>query len=107
MFAPELNSMVTKNDVLKVLKKIVDPEIGINIVDLGFIYDVKTSKKSIDVKMTLTSPGCPIHQMFIKEVEDVLKNKFKTNVNVELVFDPPWTPDRISKDVRKKLGIKY
>jgi metal-sulfur cluster biosynthetic enzyme len=56
--------------------------------------------------MTLTSPTCPLHGIFTSEVEDTLKKKFKTRVNIDLVFDPPWTPNRISKDVRKKLGIK-
>jgi metal-sulfur cluster biosynthetic enzyme len=97
---------VKKEEVLRALRNIIDPEIGVNIVDLGFIYGVKSDKNGIDVKMTLTSPTCPLHGMFTSEVEDTLKKKFKTRVNIDLVFDPPWTPNRISKDVRKKLGIK-
>jgi metal-sulfur cluster biosynthetic enzyme len=98
---------VTKERVLEVLKNVIDPEIGINIVDLGFIYGVETERKKIHVRMTLTTPGCPMHSMFVHEVENALKAVFdKVEVKVELVFDPPWTPDRMSNEAKKKLGVK-
>lgn len=98
---------LTKDGVLKVLRNVMDPEIGMNIVDLGFIYGVDIKGKSVGVRMTLTNPGCPMHSMFTHEVEDALKMAFgDVKVRVELVFDPPWTPERMSKDARKKLGIK-
>ena len=98
---------VTKEKVLEVLKNVVDPEIGINIVDLGFIYEVNIKGDKIHVKMTLTTPGCPMHSMFVHEVENALKAAFEdVDVDVEVVFDPPWTPERMSKDARKKLGVK-
>ncbi|MBN2043091.1 MAG: metal-sulfur cluster assembly factor [Candidatus Aenigmarchaeota archaeon] len=97
--------MVTKEDILKVLKQITDPEIGINIVDMGFIYDLKITEKAITVKMTLTTPGCPMHSMFTAEVEGILKKMFGKKVIVELVFDPPWTPEKMSAEARKKLGF--
>ena len=98
---------VTKEKVLGVLKNVIDPEIGINIVDLGFIYGVDIKEKEIHIKMTLTTPGCPMHSMFVHEVENALKATFDDmDVEVEVVFDPPWTPERMSKDARKKLGVK-
>jgi metal-sulfur cluster biosynthetic enzyme len=98
---------VTKERVLEVLKNVIDPEIGINIVDLGFIYGVDIKGKKIHVNMTLTTPGCPMHSMFVHEVENALKAAFDgVDVEVEMVFDPPWTPERMSKDAKKKLGIK-
>jgi len=98
--------MVTKQDVIKVLRKVNDPEVSVNIVDLGFIYDVKISKTSVHIKMTLTNPLCPMHSFITKQVEqEVKKIKGIEKVEVELVFDPPWTPDKIDKKVREKLGI--
>ena len=96
-----------KERVLDVLKNVVDPEIGINIVDLGFIYDVDIKENKIHVKMTLTNPGCPMHSMFVHEVENALKSAFDgVEVEVELVFDPSWTPERMSENAKKKLGVK-
>ncbi|MCX6817551.1 MAG: metal-sulfur cluster assembly factor [Candidatus Aenigmarchaeota archaeon] len=100
-------SAITKESVLKVLKNVIDPEIGMDIVDLGFIYGVDVKGKDVHVRMTLTNPGCPMHSMFTHEVESALKMAFgDVKVNVELVFDPPWTPERMTQDARKKLGIK-
>jgi metal-sulfur cluster biosynthetic enzyme len=98
---------LTKDGVLKVLKNVLDPEIGLNIVDLGFIYGVDVKGNSVNVRMTLTNPGCPMHAMFTHEVEGALKTAFgDVKVNVELVFDPPWSQERMSRDARKKLGIE-
>ena len=98
---------LTQDEILRILRNVIDPEIGINIVDLGFIYGIDVDGNSVRVRMTLTNPGCPMHQMFIHEVEDALKATFDdVKVNVELVFDPPWSPERMSKDAKRKLGIK-
>jgi metal-sulfur cluster biosynthetic enzyme len=98
---------LTKEGVLAVLKNVIDPEIGLNIVDLGFIYGVDISGNDVRVRMTLTNPGCPMHSMFTHEVVGALETAFDdVRVSVELVFDPPWTPERMTKDARKKLGIK-
>ena len=102
-----LSMDVTKEKVIEVLRNVVDPEIGLNIVDLGFVYGVDVAEKKIHVRMTLTTPGCPMHAMFVHEVENALKSACEgKEVEVELVFDPPWTPERMSKDARKKLGIE-
>jgi len=98
--------MVTKQDVMKALRKCYDPEIGISIVDLGLIYDVKVDKDRVHVKMTLTTPGCPMHAFMVNDSREKVKSiKGVKDVEVELVWDPPWTPDRMSKEVRKKLGF--
>ena len=99
--------MVTKQDVMKVLKECYDPEIGISLVDLGLIYDVEVKGDKVHIKMTLTTPGCPMHMMMTEDVkEKVGKIKGVKEVNVELVWDPPWTPDRMSKEAKKMLGFK-
>jgi metal-sulfur cluster biosynthetic enzyme len=96
--------MVTKAEVLSTLKKCFDPEIPINIVDLGLIYDVKVDKGNVKIKMGLTSPGCPMQSHIIEDVKDkVSKIKGVKKVDVDLVFRP-WSPDRISKKAKKRLG---
>jgi len=98
--------MVSKEDVMKVLKECYDPEIGISIVDLGLVYDVKIDKDQVHIKMTLTTPGCPMSYSISQDVENKVKKiKGVKEVKVELVWDPPWNPDRMTKEVRKKLGL--
>jgi metal-sulfur cluster biosynthetic enzyme len=97
----------TKEKVMKVLRNVIDPEIGLEIVDLGFIYGVDIKGRNVKVRMTLTNPGCPVQSMFTRRVGEALKTAFgDVEVEVELVFDPPWTPERMSGDARKKLGIE-
>lgn len=99
---------MTKEQVLDLLKAIYDPEIGLDIVNLGLIYriDISEDGKSIDLDMTLTSIGCPIGPTLINMVEEVLKSKFE-RVNVNVVFDPPWSPEMISDEGKQALGIFY
>ena len=98
--------MVTEEEVMNVLKQCYDPEIPVNIVDLGLIYGVSIEDKTVDVDMTLTSPGCPMHSLIARDV----KQKLETipgleKVNVRVVWDPPWTPDRMSEEAKKTLGM--
>ena len=95
-----------KQEVLERLKSVVDPELGIDIVNLGLIYDIKIEGDSIHVKMTLTSPFCPLGVLIVRNVEEVLKSIGFKNVDIEIVFDPPWTPSRMSEEAKKKLGWK-
>jgi len=91
---------------MKVLREILDPELGISIVDLGLIYSIKVKGHEVFIEMTLTSPGCPIASEMISDVENAIsKLKEVSKVKVDLVFDPPWTLDRISAVARAKLGI--
>ena len=98
-----------KEDIIAALKTVFDPEIPVNIYDLGLIYDVIVNEdRHIDVKMTLTTPGCPVAQTFPGTVEQaVLKVEGVNECTVELVWDPPWTQDRMSEAARLELGMFY
>jgi len=98
---------VDEKDVLNALKRVVDPEIGINIVDMGLVYSIDVKDKSVHIKMTLTSPFCPLGYFIVGEVERALKDVGFKNVDVEIVFDPPWTPERMSEEAKRKLGWKH
>ena len=98
--------MVTKEQVMEVLKQCMDPELGISLVDLGLIYDVKVEKDEVKINMTLTTVGCPLVGMMRGDVkEKVGAMKGVKEVEVEIVWDPPWTPERISAEGKKKLGF--
>ncbi len=99
--------MVSVDDVINVLKNVYDPEIPFNIVDLGLIYDVKIRDRSVYIKMTLTTPGCPLSNYLIERVrEAVLSLNDVDDVKIELTWDPPWSPDMIKPELKKKLGIE-
>lgn len=90
--------MVSEKLVFKKLKEVIDPEIGMNIVDLGLIYGVKIKDGQVKVMMTLTTPGCPLAAFFPEEVEKKLKEIAGVKkAKVELTFDPPWSPERMKK----------
>jgi metal-sulfur cluster biosynthetic enzyme len=94
-----------KEKALNVLRTVTDPEIGASIVDLGLIYDLKIEKDSVKVLMTLTSIACPYGSYVMAEVEDRLKKAGFKSVDIKLTFNPPWTPERMKKELREKLGI--
>lgn len=98
-----------KDAVIAALKQVYDPEIPVNIYDLGLIYDVLIDDEArVDVKMTLTTPGCPVAQTFPGTVEQAVLNVEGVNeCVVELVWDPPWTQDRMSEAARLELGMFY
>jgi metal-sulfur cluster biosynthetic enzyme len=94
-------------DIYEQLKQVFDPEIPVNIVDLGLIYDVKVDGMTAHIRMTLTSQACPE----AKTIPDVVKRRCATvqgieDVNVEIVWEPQWTPQLISPEGRKILGIE-
>jgi metal-sulfur cluster biosynthetic enzyme len=97
----------TTDEVLAVLRdKVMDPELGVNIVDLGLVYDVDVGEGRISIDMTLTTPGCPLAGTLAAQAEQVLREAFEGyEVEVNLVFDPPWTPDRMSAEARRMLGF--
>lgn len=98
--------MVSKEEILKALSKVYDPEIPINIVDLGLIYDISIKNGNVHIKMTLTAPGCPLYRMIGDLVKQaVLRVKGVKRVAVEFVWDPPWTPDRMSPKAKALLGF--
>ena len=90
---------------MEVLKECYDPEIPLNIVDLGLIYDVKLERDAVQVKMSLTAPGCPSTEEISQDVQSKLSEAGFSNPRVEIVWDPPWTAQKISEEGRKVLGI--
>ena len=97
--------MSQKEEIMEKLKTVIDPEIDIDVVNLGLIYGLDINNGKIDVKMTLTVPGCPLMNYLVKEVETKIKEiDWVKEVVVNLTFDPPWSPDRITEKAKKKLG---
>lgn len=97
--------IITEEKILEKLKAVIDPEIGINIVDLGLIYNLDFDEKKIVVTMTLTTPGCPMHSSITKWVKEALSqidNDVEASVN--LVWQPPWTPNDMSDDAKRQMG---
>lgn len=97
--------MITEEMVYEKLKECYDPEIPVNIVDLGLIYDVKVDDNNINIKMTLTAVGCPLYNVISEEVKSRLKTiEGAKEVNIEIVWDPPWNPAMMSAGAKKILG---
>lgn len=99
-------SKITKKDAEKALRSVIDPELGVNIVDLGLVYSLVIRNNSITLKMTLTFPGCPLAGPITRQAQEELEKLPGVNgVKVYLVWDPPWTPDMVKKEAREELGI--
>ena len=97
---------VTRDEVLEALHDVYDPEIPVNVVDLGLIYDVAVDDGDVDVKMTLTFAGCGMGPYIAQQAEwRIAEIEGVEDVNVEMVFDPPWSPDQITEDGKKLLGL--
>jgi len=98
----------TTDAVREVLReKVIDPELGVNVVDLGLIYDVDISEGKISVDMTLTTPGCPLAGTLAAQVEEALRQAFEGyEVEVSLVWEPRWTPEMMSEEVRRYFGAR-
>jgi metal-sulfur cluster biosynthetic enzyme len=97
----------TDAEVLENLKNVYDPEIGINIVDLGLVYDIDVAESGdVLVTMTLTSLGCPLGPVIVQEVTGALSDLPGIGgVDVKLVWSPPWSPERMSEEAKDELGI--
>jgi metal-sulfur cluster biosynthetic enzyme len=97
--------MLNREQIDEVLKKCYDPEIPVNVLDLGLIYDVNWDDDKVNVKMTLTAPGCGMGPMIAEDVRTKLLGlPGVKEAKVEMVFDPPWTPEKMSEDAKKSLG---
>jgi len=93
------------DDVLQTLRSVIDPELGINIVDLGLVYRAERKDEAIEVDLTMSTPSCPLAEMLVEEAREALRARFpEAAIQVELVWDPPWTPDRMSEAARHQLG---
>ena len=98
---------ITEEQVYAALKKCMDPEIPVNVVDLGLVYGVNIAGgKDVDIKMTMTTRGCPLHDTLVSDVKRYVgKINGVGNINVEIVWDPPWSLEKMNQDVREKLGF--
>ena len=97
---------LTRESVVEALKDVYDPEIPVNVVDLGLIYEVQVKEGNVYVQMTLTAPGCGMGPYIAQQAEwAVSELEGVEDVNVDMVFDPPWSPDLITEDGKKLLGM--
>ena len=97
----------TKKHIFELLKSVMDPEVELNIVDLGLIYNLEIeNNKNVNIEMTLSTPACPLGDAIIINVKETIKQHYPDyEVNVNLVFDPPWNPSLISEEGKAKLGM--
>ncbi len=97
---------VTKDEVMEALKDVFDPEIPVNVVDLGLVYDLNVEEGDVRVKMTLTFAGCGMGPYISQQAEWRLAEvEGVEDVEVEMVYDPPWTPDMITEEGKLQLGL--
>jgi metal-sulfur cluster biosynthetic enzyme len=102
---------IAEESIYAALRQVQDPELLVNIVDLGLVYEVQVTevepdKSHIHVKMTMTSPACPAGPMLIQDSRDVLLDlEGVEDVEIEMVMSPPWTPDRMTEEARDELGM--
>ena len=101
-----MSEILNKEKVIEALKEVYDPEIPVNIVDLGLIYEVDINNGDVDVKMTLSAAGCGMGPYIAQQAEWAISELDEVeDVNVDIVFEPPWDPEKITEDGKKLLGI--
>ena len=96
--------MAIEEDIKRKLKTVIDPEIGYDVVSLGFIYSVKANKGTAIIEMSFTTPFCPYAPVLLEDVRKAVE-ELGIKAQIDIVFDPPWSPDRIDPSIRKKLNI--
>lgn len=97
--------MITEEQVMDALREVYDPELGLSIVDLGLVYGVDIADNQVNVTMTLTTPGCPLHNTMAQGAEMAVRRlPGVESATVRVVWDPPWTPERMSEAARQQLG---
>jgi FeS assembly SUF system protein len=103
----ERDYLAIESEIVKVLKYIYDPEIPVNIYELGLIYNIEVDENNhVEITMTLTAPNCPVADDLLRDVEEqVGKIDGVKDVNVNLVFDPPWDKDMMSEEAKLELGL--
>jgi metal-sulfur cluster biosynthetic enzyme len=98
--------MTTVEDITDVLRDVIDPELGLDFVELGLIYDIEVEGSTVRVTYTLTSPGCPIGPQVSEQIEEfVMELDGVDEVQPTMTFSPPWTPERMSEDAKFALGF--
>jgi len=99
-------TLLTDETVRKALRRVKDPELNLSIVDIGLVYDIEIAEGTVDVKMTLTSPGCPSGPEILGDADREIRTLSGVeDVNIEIVWEPFWTPERIDPRVRSFLGL--
>lgn len=101
-----MNAIPSADELRNALKRVIDPEVGMNIVDLGLVYRIETAAGSVSVDMTMTSPACPMGDMILDEVRIVLQALLPkgTDLAVNLVWSPPWDPSMMTDDAKQHFG---
>ncbi|ADJ28511.1 metal-sulfur cluster assembly factor [Nitrosococcus watsonii] len=99
-------STLNQDKIIFALHEVIDPEAGVSIVDLGLIYHIQLYERRIDIRMTMTTPACPLHESIRAEIKAAIGRCLPeiSEVSVELVWDPPWHPDRMSERAKRQLG---
>jgi len=98
--------MPEQERIIEALRRVKDPELGVNVVDLGLVYTIQAAEDSVDVEMTLTSPACPAGPEILRNAGTALEQiEGVSKANVKLVMSPPWSPDRMTDAARDELGI--
>lgn len=98
--------MLDQDTILKALRTVMDPELGVNIVDLGLVYTIQTRDTEVDIEMTLTTPACPAGPQILGDATKALEAvEGVTKAHVKLVMSPPWSPEKMSDEARDELGI--
>lgn len=95
----------SERDIREALRAVLDPELGINVVDLGLVYAIEASAQRVLVTMTLTSPACPLGELLRDEAEQVIRDRLGPGpiIDIRIVREPPWSPERMSEDARRQL----
>ncbi len=107
MNSEEKNTMEMEANIVRALKSVYDPEIPVNVYDLGLIYEIEVKDKGVvDITMTLTAPNCPMADILLNDVETYVSElEGVEKVNINLTFDPPWDKDLLSEEARLELGL--
>lgn len=97
---------MTAEQIRDTLKQVLDPEIGVNIVDLGLVYNIEVRPEEVYIQLTMTTPACPLHGVITRDIDKVLRQTFPDlgPMTIELVWEPPWTPEMMSDAAKKQLG---
>jgi len=97
---------MTEEKIRETLKEVLDPEVGVNIVDLGLVYQVDIRPEEVHIQITMTSPTCPLSGVITRNMDQVLRKTFPDlgEMTIELVWDPPWSPELMSDTAKKQLG---
>ena len=100
--------MVSENEIKNALKEVFDPELGLNILDLGLVYEIKINHGTVHVKMTFTSPACPVGPMILADVKHKIGDlPGVQNVEIELTFEPMWGPEKASPEIQAMFEQQF